>query len=237
MAEADWAELEVRLRAVATEGDAAWPALQASLHGELVRLARFQPIGRLRSDVDAAADVAVRVLARLHANDYAVVKRLIATTPLPPLRAWVRVLVRTAAIDLMRAHAEYVRGNGRETGGWISLATLASQPGAAAPDSLVEKQRELERFLGATLEAVERAVAEHGDDAVGVLSSAWRVAPTQVRRLVRGGARYLPVLRLVLAGHSYPEIAKVLSTTRRDVELIVGYIEELLRARRFGQVG
>lgn len=233
MATADWILIEERLRAVAERGDAAWPELQAALHAELERLARFQPIGRLRRDVDAPPEIAARVLTRLHANDYRAVKRLFAAEKPPEVRAWVRVLVRTAAIDVMREHADYVRGSERREAGWISLHTLASQAGAPAPNSLAEKQREVERFLAQAVAEAQQAVAEHGDDAVSSLAIGWKVEPLQARRVIKKGGQYLPILRLVLAGHSYPEVATQLAITRREVELIVGYIEELLQARRF----
>ena len=42
------------------------------------------------------------------------------------------------------------------------------------------------------------------------------------------------MLSNVLEGMSYPETATKLGVTRREVELTVRYIEEFLRARRFG---
>jgi len=41
------------------------------------------------------------------------------------------------------------------------------------------------------------------------------------------------VIDAVLAGHSYPEAAELLGVSRREVELTVHSIEELLIARRF----
>ena len=54
-----------------------------------------------------------------------------------------------------------------------------------------------------------------------------------MRRLVQRGTRYLQTLDGVLAGHSYPEVAAKLGVSRREVELTVHYLEELLEARRF----
>ena len=56
---------------------------------------------------------------------------------------------------------------------------------------------------------------------------------THVRRLIARGDQYLRVLVAVLDGHSYPEVATQLGLTRREIELTVRYIEELLRARGF----
>lgn len=215
----DWDALASQLRTVA-DGDAAlWPQIQAALHPELVRLARFAPIGRLRSDTDAAHEVAARVLERLHAHEFRAIQRLFSTEREPVVRAWIQVLVRTAAIDVMRAQPEYQRAETK----WISLATLASSPGSPAPASLVEKQREVENFLA-------RAIEQAGEPDIAAV---WNIDPKHVKRLASKGARYLPVLRLVLAGHSYPAVATLLDLTRREVELVVGYIEELLQARGF----
>ncbi len=223
----------MQLRAVAEQGDLAWGSLQVLLHPELIRLSRFQPIGRLRKDVDAPHEIATRVLARLHANDYRAVKKLFAADKPPEVGAWIRVLVRSAAIDFMREHTDYVRRSTTREAGWISLHSLVSSDGAALDNSLVEKQREVERFLTQALEVTRKALDEHGDDAVSVLAIAWKIEPLHARRLVKKGAQYLPVLRLVLAGSSYPEVAAALEVTRREVELIVSYVEEFLVARRF----
>jgi len=144
-----------------------------------------------------------------------------------------RVLVRSAAIDFMREHTEYVRRSTTREAGWISLHSLVSSDGAARDNSLVEKPREVERFLTAALQTMHKAVEDHADDAVSALAIAWKVEPLHARRLVKKGAQYLPVLRLVLAGNSYPEVAATLGVSRREVDLIVSYVEELLQARRF----
>jgi len=218
----DWGALASQLRAVANGDLAGWPAAQQALHPELVQLARRAPIGRLRDDRDAAHEVAARVLERLHAHEFRAIKRLFATETEPVVRAWIQVIVRTAAIDVMRAQPEYQRAKTK----WISLATLASNPGSPAPASLVEKQREVERFLERAIEEAEAPdIAER-----------WKIDPKHVRRLATKGERYLPVLRLVLAGHSYPEVATQLGFTRREVELVVEYIEELLQVRGFGTI-
>jgi len=231
---ADWNAIAVQLRAVAEQGDPAWRPLQTMLHPELVRLARFQPIGRLRKDVDAPHEIATRVLERLHANDYRAIKKLFAADKPPEVGAWIRVLVRSAAIDFMRAHTDYVRRSTTREAGWISLHSLVSSDGAPRNDSLVEKQREVERFLTHALEVTRKALDDHADGAVSVLAIAWKVEPLHARRVVKKGGQYLPVIRLVLAGNSYPEVAAALEITRREVELIVSYVEEFLEARRFG---
>ncbi len=226
----NWTTITQQLRTVAAQEGEGWPAVQAALHPELLRLARQQRIGRLRDDRDAAHDIATRVLERIHAHEFRALKRLFDTEHEPVVQAWIRVLVRTAAIDTMRQHAEYRRG---ADPGWVSLATLASSPNAPPPSSLTEKQRDLARFLERALAEYAAAVTEHGANAVAILAARWAVDPVQVRRVGSKGERYLPVLRLVLLGYSYPEVGAQLDLTRREVELVVQYIEEMLSARRF----
>jgi DNA-directed RNA polymerase specialized sigma24 family protein len=230
---ADWDTIGQHLRAVAEHGDRAWPELQTALHGEVLRLARFQPIGRLRSDVDAPHEILRRVLSRLHANDYRAIKKLYVSDQPPQVGAWIRVLVRSAAIDFMREHTEYIRSAPGRDSGWISLHSLVSSDGTPHNNSLVEKQREVERFVTRMLEQAQAAHADTGDDAVSALAIAWKVEPLHARRLLKKGAHYLPVLRLVLAGHSYPHVAQTLGITRREVELLVSYVEEFLHACGF----
>lgn len=228
----DWEAVGRHLRDAAEGNATAWQTAQAALHPELVRLARRQPIGRLKDDRDSAHDVAARVLERIHANEFRALKRLFASETEPVLQAWIRVLVRTTAIDLMRTHSEYQRQRDG-VGGWISLVSLASNPGAVVPSSLVEKQREVERFLA---NAVDEAKQLDGnDDASTVLAARWQIENVHVRRLLQKGSRYLPVLQRVLAGQSHGEVADALSLTRREIELTVGYIEEFLAARGFGR--
>jgi DNA-directed RNA polymerase specialized sigma24 family protein len=225
----NWDEAGRLLRAIADGTPTAWPALQTLLHPRIVRLARLQPIGRLKEDIDAAHEIAARVFERLHANDHRAIHRLFESERPPEVGAWIRVLVRTTAIDVMRQHHEFVRSGADRPAGWIELQSLVSSPGAAA-DSLVEKQRDVIRFVEQTVEAA------HAPEAVvAELARTWNIAPLHVRRIVGKGATYVPILRLVFAGHSVPETATTLGFTTRVVELTLEYIEELLAARRFAQ--
>lgn len=211
-----------------TRDPAAWPKLMAALEPELVAMARQQRIGRLRDREDSPREIVAAVFARFHANDHAVIHRLCAQQPRPELRAWLRVVVRRAAIDFMRANPEFERASNR----WITLATLTSSaPGAAPPDSLVEKRAEVVRTLREMVDAVKTETAARGDDAIGHLAIAWGVERLHVRRLAARGAQYLAVTDAVFAGHTHTEAAAQLGLTRREVELTLGYIEELLRAR------
>jgi DNA-directed RNA polymerase specialized sigma24 family protein len=218
------------LRAVAATGDTAWPALLAELEPMLALFAKRQPIGRLRDREDTPREIVTRVFARLHAREFSAVRKLCSLDPAPELRAWLRVLVRRSAIDYMRETPEFERSANR----WVSLATLSSAAASPDPDSLAGKRTELLSFLRAAVERAQGELAAHGEHAFTRLALEWRIARIHVRRLARRGDQYLAVLTAVLEGHSYPEIAQRLAITRREVELTVRYLEELLRERGFG---
>lgn len=229
-------ELWPKFRAVATDGESAWQALAAALHPVMLRLAGHQPIGRLRSDKDTAHEIATRVLERLHAREFAAIKKLCAAEHVPSLEAWLRVLVRNAAIDVVRGAPEFERKTDTRDARWISLDTLVSTPGAV-PDSVAEKRRAVIAFITAAVERVNAISREKsGDDVLAAVATEWGINRIHVRRLVQRGAQYLAVIEAVLAGHSYPEVAAQQGSTRREVELTVQYIEELLAARRFAVV-
>jgi DNA-directed RNA polymerase specialized sigma24 family protein len=221
------------MRAVASTGEAAWKPLLVELEPLLSAIARRQPIGRLRDVEDSPNEIVTRVIARMHAHEFGAIKKLCGRDPAPPLGAWLRVLVRRAAIDYMRDSPEFRRGTDAREPGWISLASLSSGDQAPQPDSLAEKRKEVLRFL---TDAVEHAAAEHaahGDAAIGRLSAEWKIPRVHARRVIARGPQYLAVLVAVLEGRSYPDVAEMLGITRREVELTVRYIEELLRERNF----
>ena len=210
-----------------TRDPGAWPALMAALEPELLGIARQTPIGRLRDREDSPREIVAAVFARFHANDHAVIKRLCAQEPRPELRAWLRVVVRRAAIDFMRANPEFERASNR----WISLATLTSSAPEQSADSLVEKRAEVVKALREMVATAQTETAARGEDAIGHLALEWGIERLHVRRLVARGAQYLAVIDAVFAGHSHTDTAAQLGLTRREVELTLGYVEELLRAR------
>jgi len=221
-------------RAVAAGGEDAWGNLLVELEPELAQFAKRQPIGRLRDREDSPREIVTRVIARLHARDHAAVHKLCAQDPPPELRAWLRVLVRRSAIDYMRESPEFERGNATRAHRWISLATLSSGAVAPVPDSLAEKRAAVLAFIQGAVEHVEAERRAHGEDALGRVAMTWKIGRIQVRRLLAKGPQYVTVLNAVLEGRSYPEIAAQLGLTRREVELTVRYIEELMRERGFG---
>jgi DNA-directed RNA polymerase specialized sigma24 family protein len=194
-----------------------------------------EPIERVQVAIigsrDAAEVKARRGTVKRAQDDLA--DNVASLDPAPPLGAWLRVLVRRSAIDHLRESPEFVRGSATREHGWVSLASLSSGDGATKLDSLAEKRKEVVRFL---TNAVEQAAAEHaahGDAAIGRLALAWKVPRLHARRVIARGPQYLTVLAAVLQGNTYPEVAKLLGITRREVELTVAYIEELLRERGF----
>jgi DNA-directed RNA polymerase specialized sigma24 family protein len=220
-------ELWVRFRAVAADERDAWPSLVLALDPVITRLARRQPIGRLRDREDTPREIVTRVLARLHANNHAAIHKLCAMEPPPELLAWLRVVVKRAAIDYLREAPEYQRSEQQ----WISLSTLSSSApgGGAVSDSIEKKRNEVLAFMRTAVEASRDA----DEETASRLARTWRIERLHVRRLAARGPTYLAVLDAVLAGHAYPEIAERLELTRREVELTVRYIEELLAARGF----
>jgi len=231
MTEPDDTELWALLRSVAAGDAAAWPALMAKLEPELVGFARRQPIGRLGDHDDSPREITARVFARLHARDHAAIKKLCSQEPLPPLRAWLRIIVRRSAIDYMRQTPEFERPTATRPGRWISLASLAS----GAPPSEASSIDEHRRLVMTTLrEMVARATAEfaaRGDDAFTHLALEWKIARIHVRRLATRGEQLVRVLVALCEGRSQIEIAEQMSLTRREVELTVRYLEELMRER------
>ena len=224
------------LRAVADRGDAAWPTLCAALEPELVAMARRQPVGRLRDREDTPREIVTRALSRLHAREFTAVKKLCAIDPAPELQAWLRVIVRRSAIDYMRESPEFDRGNATREPRWISLASLSSSEASPAPDSLAEKRDLVIAFVRDATTRAQTERRDHGEaGAIAALALEWRIARIHVRRLVTRGDQYVAVLAAVLAGHSYPETAEALGLSRREIELTVRYLEELLAARGFGR--
>ncbi|HEY4054998.1 MAG TPA: hypothetical protein VGM39_00270 [Kofleriaceae bacterium] len=227
-------ELWEEIRAVARDGETAWPALAARLHPALLPIARNQSIGRLRRDEDSPREIVTRVLERLHANDFAALKKLVVTDPAPPLGAWMRVVVKRCAIDYMRAEPTYQRATKAHDHRWISLRTLNSFVHAADPSTLREKREALIRFVTTAVARVRDAVANDGDDALQQIAVEWKIARLHVKRMHERGERYLKVLDGVFAGSSHAEIASARDMSEREVELTVQYLVEFLQARRFG---
>jgi DNA-binding NarL/FixJ family response regulator len=76
-----------------------------------------------------------------------------------------------------------------------------------------------------------RELAARGDEAFTQLALEWQVPRIHVRRLATRGGEMLAVLLGVLEGRTQAEIAAQLAVSRREVELTVRNVEELLQAR------
>lgn len=188
-------------------------------------MARSQRIGRLRSRDDDLRDIIVRVFEKLHRENFATLRGYFEHDSPPSFAGWMRSVVRSCAIDHMRAHPEFKRAATDSEQRWVSLATLGSvAPDARAPSSITYKRRQVLRDVANITDRVEQLGADEAARALGINR-------THARRVAKKGAHYVPVLELLFAGHSYPEIAERLDLTRREVELIVGYVEELLTAK------
>jgi len=227
---ADDLQLWQLFRAVVADG-AAWPRLLAALEPELAKIARRQPIGRLRDREDSAREIVTRVFTRLHAREFAAIRKLCAMDPPPELRAYLRVIVRRSAIDFMREHPEFVRATPSRPNGWISLATLSSGAQAPGPNSIDRKRELVVSTIRDMVARVAAVRAARGDDGFGELAIEWKIARIHVRRLGSRGEQMMRVLGAVVEGHNQTEIAERLGLTRREVELTVRYLEELLHAR------
>ncbi len=231
-----WEQIGLHLQEVAAGNPEAWEQLLALLSPLVERCSRAQPIGRLRDDEDAVRDIVAKVIAKLHANEHRTIKKFVEKEDPPPLEAWIRVLVRSAAIDVMRAHPEFVRGSKKREPGWLSLATLVTREGPA-PNTLAAKQREVETFLAQSMREAREELERSPSDAAANLAAAWKIPVLHTRRLVKRVDVYERVLDHVLAGPSYVEVAAELRMSRREVELVVGYIEEFFHCRGFAAEG
>lgn len=229
----DWENIADQLQRVANGENNAWDKLIIALHPLLDALVQRQPIGRLRGDEDAKRDIVTKVIGKLHRDEHRVITKFVTHENPPPIKAWIRIMVRSAAIDVMRGHPEFQRNYENQLPGWFSLATLVTVDGAARPDSLQAKQREAEWFMTKAVESARNAIAEHDDGAAAELARVWNVGVVHTRRLIKRIDCYPSVFAMILEGHTYGEIASVLALSRREIELTVRYIEEFYRARGF----
>jgi len=228
-----WDQIEQHMRDVVQSDPEAWGQLLLALMPKLEEITRKQPIGRLNRDEDVRRDILVSVIAKLHSGEYRAIKKYLARDNPPPIRIWLRVLARSAAIDVMRRHPEFSPGNKERLPRWFSLATLISGHGIVVPDTLLAKKREAELFLKHTMQESREAMANHGENAAMALAQTWNIKPLHTRRLIKRIDSFEETFQLSLAGHTYGEIAEKMSRSRREVELTVGYLEEFFQARGF----
>lgn len=196
-------------------------ALEQRLH----ILARSQRIGRLKRRDDDLRDIIVRVFEKLHRNEFRALAGYFSIERPPSFSGWMRRVVRSCAIDHMRSHPEFKRSATGSDERWVSLATLGSAGAEAnAPSSVVYKRRQVLRDVADIVARVDELSADEAGRVLGINRK-------HTRRVAKKGAHYGSALELLFAGHSYPEIADQLGLTRREVELIVQYVEELLTAK------
>jgi hypothetical protein len=127
------------------------------------------PIGRLNEDPDARRDIAVNVLAKLEANNFAHIREWRRRQRLRCDHAswwtWIRTIARRTAIDFARLHPENVGRRG-EAFSWVRVepidpAVLNESVGVGSssdPGSTAEMLRNSLAFLGS---ADEDTLADH----------------------------------------------------------------------------
>jgi DNA-directed RNA polymerase specialized sigma24 family protein len=227
-----WTHIQDLAERVGAGDTAAWPPLMQALEPKLQVLVRYQRLGRLRSREDDLRNVVVAVFEKLRRRDHHVLRAYAAMPGRPSFEAWIRRVVRSVAIDYLRGHDEYRRpaagaadGSGER---WVSLHALTGSGLAMAPASAEARRREVLDALAATVAAA--AEIQHGAD-VAAVATRLGVAPLHVRRAAERGARMQAVVELLFQGHRHGSIADALGLTRREVELALEHVEELLVAR------
>ena len=143
---------------------------------------------------------------------------------------------RQALRDRLHAREPRVRARDREARASLDLARDAVVVAGTAARCRIRSPRSATRSPRSCATAVERARSEtegarrrRCDRAARARVEDRRI---HVRRLIARGEQYVAVLNAVLAGFSYPEIGEKLGISRREVELTVRYLEELLAGAR-----
>jgi DNA-directed RNA polymerase specialized sigma24 family protein len=170
----------------------------------------------------------VAVFEKLSSRDFRTLSRYAGMAARPSFEGWIRRVVRSCAIDYLRRHPEYRRTETGEATNdrWVSLATLTSAAGVPA-DSAAAKRREVLDALAKTVAAVAAADTEGAAD----LARQWRIAPVHTQRVAERGDRMVEVVELLFQGHRHGAIADQLGLSRREVELAIQHVEQLLTAR------
>ena len=229
-----WAHIYALAVRVGAGDRPAWPELMAALEPKLQILVRYQKIGRLRSREDDLRNVVVAVFEKLASRDFAALRRFSEMTGRPSFEAWIRRVMRSVAIDYLRGHAEYRRTGTRssERGSadrWVSLLTYTTGVGAIAPDSAAQRRREVLAALAETVAVC--AGVRAGDAEAETVAAQLGLAPLHVRRIAKRGPRMQDVVSLLFEGYRHGSIADQLGLSRREVELAIKHVEELLVAR------
>jgi DNA-directed RNA polymerase specialized sigma24 family protein len=226
-----WAYIQGLAERVGAGETDAWAALMAALEPRLQVLVRYQRIGRLRSREDDLRNVVVAVFEKLRRRDHAVLRAYASMPGRPGFEAWIRRVVKSVAIDYLRGHEEYKREGSAAGSGdrWVSLHALTGSGVAMAPASAEARRREVLLALAATVAAAAE-IKDAGADAAAV-ASRLGVAPVHVRRAAERGERMQAVVELLFQGHRHGSIADALGLSRREVEIAIKHVEELLVAR------
>jgi len=182
--------------------EAAWQRLWQAVEPTLLAILR-QPrvLGRLAHSEDDCRNVAVAVMARLHAHQFARLAQYAAArrdNPALPFLAWLTVVTRRVAVDYLRSHEAYVdRRHERDAsspGAWRQIGTLPSDsqlPGGRPPITGLGTAREVYAVASAELPVEQRAALAAWLEGATFDEIPARGAPRAAAKLVRAAVASL----------------------------------------------
>src|SRR5690606_6413443 len=112
---------------------------------------------------------------------------------------------------------------------WVSLQALTTGAARQPADSAVEKRRQVLDEIASTIAAC--AAVSAGEADADTVAAELGVEPIHVQRVIDRGERMQAVVELLFQGHRHDAIADQLNLTRRQVELALANVEELLVSR------
>src|SRR5688572_17616171 len=156
-------ELEALVVSAAAGDGAAWATLWEEVEPWLETLvANPRFLGRVGQRADDRSNILIEVMARLHAEHFARLKRYVdtrRTNPQLKFKTWLRVVTKRVAIDYLRGHQNYIDRRrdpqrGSAPGQWIEPGTLPSPsrlPGERPPMTNRGTALELLRYAAKTV--------------------------------------------------------------------------------------
>jgi RNA polymerase sigma factor (sigma-70 family) len=131
----------------------AWPPLVAIVHPLVLAICRRRRLGGGESTEDMHRDVALRAIDRIQANDFAALRRYVATREIyahASFSRWLAVVVGHTFVDYLRAQPEYQRVRQASARELVKIVVepLDESTTASADRSLLQKV-ELRRIVAA----------------------------------------------------------------------------------------
>lgn len=200
------AELEWLVTCAAAGDDDAWRTLWSRLEPRLTSFVRKRTfVGRSQRPEDEARDVVVAVMARLHDQGYRRLKQYLAARGADPtlgFMRWLLVVAKHVAIDVMRAHPDYVdlrraADEGGEKGLWIAAGDLPDDDdlsGGRPPMTNRLAARQILEYAGGVLTDPQRRALELWVESGRTDEIARELAlsgPDEAERLVRAAVERL----------------------------------------------